>query len=337
MALIFCDSFDNYASQTEFWDFAGIDCAISTVPGNPRTGLGCLQVISSAFGPRKIFNANKTHVLGCLSWNSTDPGSVMDFFNATAGEVGVRVRVQGDGSIRFGWGNADNFIAATPIGLYQFGVYNSIAVEVENFTTSTGIITCWVNGVQVFQQSGLKTTNTFATGSPSFCNAFRPMGPGGIPGLCLIDDLYVLDCSTGPNITFLGPLKLYSLPPTSDVSVVWTPLGGGSNFSEVDEVPPDGDTSYVSSFSVGALDQYGYPLTGVPAGAAFPFLQHELDMKVDSGARSVASDVEGIIATGVALATGYHIYPTPYDVNPGTGLPFVAGDFPLSAGPIVTA
>jgi hypothetical protein len=337
MALIFCDGFDNYATQTEFWDFAGTDCAINTAVGAPRTGRGCLQVISSAFGPRKLFPANKTHVLGCVSINFSGAGSVMDFFNATAGEVAVRVAVLGDGSITFGWGNANNVVATTAIGLVAFGAYVSIAVEVENFTTATGIITCWVNGLQVFQQSGLKTTNTLATGSPSFCNAFRLMGPGGIPALALLDDCYVLDCSTPPNDTFLGALKLYALPPTSDVSVAWTPLGGGTNFSEVDEIPPDGDTSYVSSAAPGAVDQYGYPLTGPPVGSSLVFLQHELDMKVDSGSRSVGSDVEGIAAAGEPLTNGYKIYVTPYDVNPATGVAFVAADFPLAAGPIVTA
>jgi len=337
MALIFCTGFDNYSTITDFWDTPGLDTTINVGAGVPRTGRGCLQILSAAFGPLKNFLANKTHVLGCVSWRSSHPGSVMDFVNNAAGEVGVRVTVQGDGSIAFGWGNANNFIAQTAVGLVTFNSYVSIAVEVENFTTATGIITCWVNGVQVFHQTGLKTTNTFATGSPSFCNAFRLMGPGGIPTLCVLDDCYVLDCGTAPNITFLGALKLYALAPTGDVAVAWTPLGGGSNFSEVDEVPPDGDTSYVSSAAVGAVDQYAYPLTGVPAGSSIPFLQHELDMKVDAGSRSVGSDVQGVAAAGFALTNGYHIYPTPYDVNPGTGVTFVGGDFPVAAGPKVTA
>lgn len=331
MAELFADAFDSYSTIGDFWDFAGLDCSIRLNTGQARTGIGCLQINSASLGPRKTFG-HMTHLLACTAWNSDVAGLVFQFWMMDDPSVNVRVIVQGDRSISFWNSDTGPLLGASAPGVVTLGTYNSIAVEIENFTTFTGIITCWINGVQVFHATGL---NTAHTAGKFFCNAIQLCGPGGIPN-CFHDDFYILDCSTAPNTTFLGALKLYALPPTANASVAWTPLAG-SNWSEVNEVPPDGDTSYVSSPNIGDVDQYVYPLTGPPANSAILFAQHNLDMRVDSGARSVASDVAGIPAGGIALSNGYHIYPTPYDVNPATGVAFVAADFPLNAGPKVTA
>jgi hypothetical protein len=334
MALIFGDGWDNYGTVLDFWDFDGTDDLINTTVGNPRTGRGCLQIRSAAFGPMKMFDPF-THLLFCTAWNSSAAGDVFHFMNGV-NNINVRVVVLGDGSVQFSWGNIPTIIGTTAVGLVVFNSYAHIACEVQNFTANTGIITLWINGVQVFHQTGLHTHTDLNPVGFFSSNGVRLMGPGGIPTHCFHDDFFVLDCSTSPNVTFLGALRLYAIAPTANAAVTWTPLAG-TNFSEVNEVPPDGDTSYNSSPNIGDVDQYVYPLTGVPANSTLFFVQHELDMKVDSGSRSVASDVNGVVAAATALTSGYHIYPTPYDVNPSTGVQFVPGDFPVQAGPKVTA
>ena len=331
--LLFCDGFDNYLLQTNLWDFAGTDCEIRLNTGEARTGIGCIRFNSAAFGPRRSLG-HMTHLLGCVAWNSSGPGECMRFNTVVSGVTNgpcVKVAINADRSISF-FPQVGPPLGTTAIGIVAFNTYNSIAVEVENFTTNTGIITCWVNGVQVFHASGLHTV-----GDPTvpFCNEWQIMGPGGLPN-CFADDVYLLDCTTAPNNAFLGALRLYALPPTANVSVSWIPLSG-TNWSQVNEVPPDGDASYVSSGNVGDVDQYSYPLTGPPVGSTLLFVQHELDMQVDTGSRSVASDVGGVVSAGIALSNGYHIYPFPYDTNPATGVAFAAADFPLAAGPKVTA
>jgi hypothetical protein len=336
MALIFMDGFDSYSVLTDFWDFAGIDCSIRLNLGNARTGIGCLQINSAAFGPRRGFAVHSTNCLIATNWNSSGAGEVFRFMcmdTPDGIETYVRVQVNGDGSVSFLEADTGPLQGQTAPGLVTFGTYNCIAVQIKNFTLNTGEITCWVNGVQVFHATGKHTQPNYPLNQ--YCNGVQLMAPGGIP-TCFHDDVYVLDCSASPNNTFLGALKLYALPPTANAAVAWTPLAG-TNWSEVNEVPPDGDTSYVSSPNIGDVDQYVYPLTGPPAGAAILMVQHTLDMEVDSGSRSVASDVAGVPGAGVALSNGYHIYSTPYDVNPSTGVAFVAGDFPLQAGPKVTA
>src|SRR5450759_5380665 len=100
MALIFMDGFDHYSSLGDFWDFAGNDTAIRLNTGQARTGIGCLQINSAAFGPRKSF-AHLTNVLVCTAWKSSDAGQIMKFLVTDLPGVGtqVNVRANADGSI----------------------------------------------------------------------------------------------------------------------------------------------------------------------------------------------------------------------------------------------
>ena len=337
---IFGDGFDNYSVLTDFYDYAGVDSAIHLTGGSARTGRGWLQINSAAFGPYKVIPHN-TSPLFAINWQSDTPGFCMGFmnFDADVGENAtlLKLLVLSDGNVAV---NSGTYGGPQPLlgrtftpGLVTFNIYNSLAMQAT--IGLHGTVNVWVNGVQVLALTNVDTRH-MNNPALNYINAVQIMGPGGIP-TCLVDDVYCLDCSVGPNSTFLGALRLYAMPPTANASVQWTPLSG-TNWSEVSEVPPDGDTSYNSSGTVGQIDQYVYPLAGVPAGASIKFVQHELDMRVDSGSRSVASVAGGVIAaTSQALGNGYHIYPTAYDLNPVTGLPWAAGDFPFNFGPGVTA
>lgn len=332
--LIFADGFDNYSTLTNFWDGAGLDCAIRLSTGQSRTGIGCMQVNSAAFGPLKTF-ANKTKVLVGLAANFSGAAQIVHLDTST--KVNIAVQVNADRSLSVLRGSGDFpfavVIGTTAVNVFTFNTYNYVECKVL-FSATVGTVELRCNGVLVLTLTGLKTV---AESANQFCSIVQLMGTSLASGTFLIDDVYVLDWATAPNTNFLGPLKLYTLPPTANAAVAWTPLAG-TNWSEVSEVPPDGDTSYNSSPNIGDVDQYVYPLTGVPAGSAILFVQHELDMKVDSGARSVDSVVNGAPAgLPTALSSGYHIYPTPYDTNPATGVAWVIADFPSNFGPKVTA
>jgi hypothetical protein len=340
MALLFCDGFDNYSAILDFWDFnsgGGNNNIVTT--GQARTGRGCLA-ITGALGPVKTL-PHYTNLLLATCWSSDQAGSVFAVSNTDA-DVGysaqvVTIDVLADGNVRAyrhpaGGGNLLG--QTNTAGLVVFNSYVSIAAQIVCSAT-VGSVTVWVNGNIVLALTGLNTTFPGRADIPYF-NAVQLMGPGGLPN-CFHDDFYLLDCSTPPHQTFLGALKLYAIAPTANASVVWTPLAG-TNWSEVNEVPPDGDTSYNSSGNVGDQDQYNYPLTGVPANSIIAFIQHELDMKVDAGGRTVGSVVQAATpANPVALTTGYHIYCTPYDSQPGGSAIWTPATFPITAGPKVTA
>jgi hypothetical protein len=337
VALTFCDSFDFYTDLTTRYDFV-FDNFIDT-GGHSRTGVGCLQIASGAYGPGKNIAATNDCLIA-LAWNSNQPGDVVWFgcagggphINAVGGTVGIYAN--GDGSVK-AWGQGGwHTFGVSPIGILRFGVYNHIAARV--VVGAAGSVKVWVNGALVIDVSGVDTRNPYIPAN-LFTNGFQLMGPGGIP-TCYIDDLYVLDCSAAPNDDFLGACRIYAAVPTADGAVEWAPSVGTSNFPNVDSIPAN-TAVYNSSATVGQVDQYSHSLPGgVPSNSQLFALQHSQDMEVDLGSRSVTSDVAGVPNPGaLALPTNWQIFAWPYDVDPTTGLSWVAADFPLLAGPKVTA
>jgi hypothetical protein len=336
---LFADGFDHYTDIVSKWDFNGTDCQISRAPGTPRTGPGCLSITSSAFGPIKTFG-RITDLLVGLAWNSPGTPSAplafinYDLFPGTAFQT-VGLNMGGNGAVnvvrnpRFPQGT----IASSAAGVVKFGVYNSIVFRAE--ASTTGRVRVWVNGVKVLDGVG---DTTDGNPTQAYWNAFQLMGLSG-NNQAFVDDVYALDCTTAdPGFDFPGNVRVFeSVATANGAPLIWTP-SAGTNFSNTTEVPPDDDGSFNSSGNVGDADQYVYLAANVPGNGSILFVQHTMDMRIDSGARSVASSVGGAL-TGPpsALTTGYKMYPTPYLNNPLTGLPWVPGDFPAQFGPKVTA
>ena len=336
MSLIFADSFDHYSSfinPNGKYSSAGAGCQISTVSGQPRTGPGCCSITSGAFGPKK-FHRRTTDLLVACAWNSGGSGDciwICDSLFQSGSQV-LRCFVNVDGSVSVLVRTNGPIIATSVPGLVSFGVYNSIAMRATNTGGINWYVRIYVNGALVLT-TGSTDMGTSSTG----VDGFQLMGPGGLP-TCYIDDLYVLDCTDAVNNGYLGPLRVYMSPPTANGSVLWTP-SAGTNWSNVNEIPPDGDTSYNSDGTVGQADQYLHPLNvSVPANSQIFAVQHCMDLEVDSGSRSVSSDVGSVVnANPVVLAAGYVIDTWPMDQNPITAAPWLSTSFPLLAGPSVTA
>jgi hypothetical protein len=337
MPLIFCDGFDNYSSLTDLWDVAA--GGIQLNGGNARTGIGCLFQPGFS-GPTKVFQ-RVTRLLVCTNWNSNATGSVMAFcnFDANGGQQGETLNLVVNNSLGLdvitGPTRLFTLLATSAVGIVRLNSYNNLAMEANCAAAPLGFVNVWCNGVQVIAVTGIATNHIQLPNSLTL-DGCRLLGPGGLPTL-FVDDVYMLDTSnpSAPNSTFLGALRLFTLGPTANAAVSWIP-NANTNWQQVSEVPPDGDTSFVSSGSVGDQDQYIYPIGGVPSNSSMAFVQHELDMEVDVGSRSVGSVVNGAPAINPqALTTGYHIYATPYDVQPG-GAIWTPSAFPIQAGPKVT-
>jgi hypothetical protein len=76
------------------------------------------------------------------------------------------------------------------------------------------------------------------------------------------DDIYICDETGSKNNTFLGDSTVDIIRPNGvGASSDWAPVGSGSptlNYTFVNQVPHDGDTSYVESNTVGHKDLYLY-------------------------------------------------------------------------------
>jgi hypothetical protein len=72
-----------------------------------------------------------------------------------------------------------------------------------------------------------------------------------------IDDVYLLDATTGVNTTYLGNSSVNCVYPNgAGASAQFTPLSGSTNYTEVDEAILDDDTTYVHTTGTGNRDTY---------------------------------------------------------------------------------
>ena len=121
--------------------------------------------------------------------------------------------------------------------------------------------------------------------------------------------------------TFYGDLATYAFRPSSDIATEWTPLSGGENWPEVDDVVSDGDVSYVHAWGA-AEDELG-------VSGATPAVQSVVGVQVGATAREQAAG-GGTLAVEVvsggnasmgldrALSSGYADLYESVPTDPGT-------------------
>lgn len=106
------------------------------------------------------------------------------------------------------------------------------------------------------------------------------------------DDVYVADATGGINNDFLGDVAVETIYPTSDgAHTDFTPNAGSTHYTQVDENTPDGDTTYVSSSTIGARDSYGLTDLSVVTGQVFAVQGHNYNRKDDIGLRQVKASL----------------------------------------------
>jgi len=332
VSVIFADSFGHYDSLLTKWDAAG-DNTIITNATIARTNNRCMQILSGASGPGKTLPANYAQLVGQVAVNADTPGltqnpTIMQFQLSGVG-YNIGIRVNGNGSMAIWRGPGDTGevpLSTSTLRPWIWGGWCYVEAQC-TFSSTVGFVTVWVNGQQIMQIGPLRTV---AFAADQFSNAWQLFGNGG--GLWYMADAVIIDPTVSPNNGRIPQTKIYAqVPNANGTPTSWIPFTG-TNFSEVNTIPPPGDTSYCSSSNVGDIDQYLHPSTGIPVDSAVAALQHCLALRSVAGAVTVNSDLAGTVATpGFALTTSYLIYH-----NPSDG-PWSLGSFPVAAGPKLTA
>ena len=142
-----------------------------------------------------------------------------------------------------------------------------------------------------------------------------------------LDDIVIADDLGGQNDDFLGDLRISTLVPVADTGQKdWTPNSGSNNFSRVAEIPPDDDTSWVTSATPGDRDLYAMtPLGMTPL--TIRGLQHTvLARKDDAGDRALAlvlaSGATVEVSPAVTLGSSYGFIEAMHEQDPATDEPW---------------
>ena len=193
---------------------------------------------------------------------------------------------------------------------------------------SAGYVKIRVNGVEVMNYTGRTTGSSVVT--HQYTGVWNTVRLGEVPASAVpltiwIGDVYLIDLagSGDDKRDFLGDQTIDYIKPVGPGNVAdWTPLAG-ANWENVDEVPPDGDTTYVSTTAPTTRDSY--EMSNVPAGTIPTAFQTIITARKETeGSASLTPTYrEGGVtydsnAQGVSTPTEYRQILQPYDTNPAT-------------------
>lgn len=319
MSLRFVDSCDHYdtAHLTSKWTFFPsniADCVVNT--SSARNGTGCLAITRS--GISKTIDNLQSWIVGAAHMWSAYGGGV-SLTNINVGTVAWSI--QGDGTIVVS-GPGGSLGQTTPTQAIALNKYYYIEMKTL-LHSSTGTVEMHINGQSVLT---LTSKNTAAAANADVVTFSGPAG--GV--LVYVDDIYVCD-TTGSNNTFLGDVQVGVIKPNAEGDKLeWVPNGTATvHFSRVNEMPPDDDTTYVSSTmtgtsTTGPSDLYKFEAVGT--GRTILGVQTNIfARKDDEGNRalSVLTSNGGSISsgdpTGRYVNLTYIDYLNQFDTNPNGG------------------
>jgi len=205
----------------------------------------------------------------------------------------------------------------------------------------------WVNSVSIGSGSAAlgRNISTLKNAAANFNQIFIFSGVA-TNGQAFVSDLY-LNNGQGPTNT--GRLSLLPpnntapfvivepLVPNADTSPLnWTPLAPGPHFSEINEVPADGDASYnfAAAAAAGTIDNYRWqPISTFVGTVQSVQLRYQARSTAagPAGYRSTVG-IGGIEATGqkAGLCSSYTYQGSQtFDLDPRTGLPWAQPNFNL--------
>lgn len=213
------------------------------------------------------------------------------------------------------------------------GVYNHFEVRVN---TASGHAAVRVNGKTSFTiEADFDGTSEDEDSTPGVFPAalvhFGSISGSQTPmasGITLFDDIIAYSYESADDATYIGMYGVYYLKPIADAALdQWSLSSGSSGYALIDEVLPDGDTSFIftdvngdkSSFTVEAL-----PSNVVSVLAVAPTMYAR---KTDSGPGSVQLGVLSGATTlyngdDLPLLTDYGYQMVVFDQDPDTSAPW---------------
>lgn len=292
MAILLLESFDRYASISgtspnigEAWTPTSSSTQSAIVTGrfgvgkamrigNPTATWNLIRSIGGSYAAMAIGFAYKCSEvpsdLGLVAG-----GTPIFNFNDSANAVQLQLCADASGNVIAKRGTATTIGTGNGNRKIVSQAFHFIECEIV-VSDTVGVFKVWIDDVLVINLTGIDTAQTanINIGSISI-----PM-IGSQEGQYEFDDLYVTDG------TRLGDHTIVSLSPTADTADKdWVPNSGVTNYTQVDDVVSDLETTYLQATTVGDLDFYN--LADLPAGldvikAVAPVLYSR---KTDAGTR----------------------------------------------------
>lgn len=167
--------------------------------------------------------------------------------------------------------------------------------------------------------TGLNSDNFVVPGGTANFHQF--VGGPNSPGM-IIDDVRFLDTSGAFNNTFLDDLAIFCVFPRADVLTQWTGLVSGDQFSQINNITPLGDASYVFASEPPnsppqSIDNFLWQPIPAFFGDLFAIQMSIYARKDAEGVRAVQSFSGAMRSDIFYLDDNYIYYTFPMDSNEG--------------------
>jgi hypothetical protein len=305
----FDDPFDTYNTASTVYETVSGTIAYSSSYARfaPPAGLPGQGIKINSFGAyvRKNMQSNQGAFVIFLAVNFASLGSsgaggnpFLTVYDSGTSQWSLVVFSSGAlGIIR---GNTGAVQTQTGPGVVATGQWYGIELQV-TVASTLGAAQVYLGGVQIInatnmntQQSGNSWGNQVAIGD---------INNNGLNG-AMLDDFRVWDTTGSTQNALVGrDRRLVAKVPTgAGALTTWTPNGAAANWQCVDETPPDGDTSYVSSTGTN-LDSYAMPSAGFTGNAPTMVVARSLVRKDDANTRTFQNGVRSSSTNGLGSGT----------------------------------
>jgi hypothetical protein len=318
MARILATGFET--GSKEVWNLTTPAAALSTSitrgswSGYSSTGGGTTGCISFDSSVAELYvgcgvyfsDASSVYVLQVTSQNNT-----INIQVGTDGANHIRI-FRGDGTTL-----ATSSLAYTVATWYYLEFYTVV-------NDATGKYQLRMNGTDwIALVTGADTRND--AGANGDLND-RLYGPN--TGSVFIDDLYVNDTTGAQNTGFSGDIRIAAYTPNAAGDVTGFTPTAGSNYTNVDDRPPNDATDIVAATGTTLYDLYNIPNTSGVATVQSVTLWLRAQ-KSDAGAKNIAHKIKSgsteDTGSDVALSTSWTYYRKTYSIDPTDSAQWTSG------------
>ncbi len=294
---------------------------------NARTGEYCCEFSQNEFN-RIALGGPKTTVISGFAFrpNFIPAGDMLQIwrYKDSTNAPQVTIGTTSTGALRAMRGDYNGTLLGTSADLV-FGAeaYNFIECKV-TIDDTEGAIEVRVNQVTVLNLTGIDTKNTSESTISQFEVGHRSSGSSQT---YQIDDLYLLD-DTGDQLNdFIGDHAVLEDVADGDGAFTeWTSNISGDLYEAVDEIPQDGDTSFIQAAAVYDRASFTFPdldpsYTGVSAVEMFYIGKKNntgeaaVQILAESGGTEGAGDID-------SMTEQYSGYSAVFELDPFSGLPW---------------
>ena len=331
---------------------AALPGAYAAVAGSPTVGsadgpqgintIHCNGSSNAVFLPNIAISVNGNGLIVGAGFNVTSFGAgsiglMLIGSNVNTGGLAVCVSADGSMQVTVLYGSYTNYSSAS--GVFTFGNRHEVEIKISTFA-GTNAVTVYLDGAAVAGLTAIDVANLLNLPDGSTIHSVLVGGSLGIVAggsgatgtPVVVDSTYANDTTgSAPCNGPLGPC--ISIPMfTAGVGQesAWTPNGATPGWNCLHEVPPDGDTTYISDSNPG--DEEACTLTA-PFGISGVYGVSVIsDQRQDTGGGGrtielgVGNGTTRSYGSAWPLGTTYKMNTTPFSTNPLTSAPWVLAD-----------